>query len=47
MGLNQFSDLLETEFEALMFMDEEATIAQEARAHALSHHSHHKGFLTR
>ena len=45
MGLNQFSDLLETEFEALMFMDEEATMmAQEAWAHALSHH---KGFLTR
>ena len=44
MGLNQFSDLLETEFEALMFMDEETTMAQEARAHALSHR---KGFLTR
>ena len=44
MGLNQFSDLLETEFEAFMFMDEEATMAQEARAHALIHR---KGFLTR
>ena len=41
MGLNQFSDLLETEFAALMLMDQEATMAQEARAHALSHH---KGF---
>ena len=44
MGLNQFSDLLETEFAALMLMDEEATMAQEAQAHALIHR---KGFLTR
>ena len=38
MGLNQFSDLLESEFEALMFMDKEATMAREAWTHALSHH---------